>query len=906
MEYDRAGLQFDYYAFISYSRKDEKWAKWLQKRMEQYRLPTILRKEENTLPKRINPVFRDKTDLTTGQLQTALNKELDSSKKLIVICSTSSANSEWVNKEAQRFIDAGRIADIIPLIVDGVPGGGENECFPESLRLAEDDQLLGVSIAELGKGDAFLRLVAGLLDIRFDQLKRRHQQRQKKQRLITAAAILLFLLISGFAGYKLWDYYVPHESYFADYVLRWGIPEGIGALTEQEIAEKETHYVVTRERGQIRKLVYANSVGTPVEYLEDEFVDRPMISLYYYRDDGRIEYVEYTDNNGKVLFTQVYTADLKAVDFQISGADSSLQTLSASTTSSATGMFGLDLGGAFSSEKSDIARYALEYNENGYITKRVYMRDRRSAILDADGIGGVEYTLDGLGRPIEVRYLGLGGDGYSATKKNIAGKRYTYDDAGNLTRIENFNPQGEPCLNADGWAINEFTFNEKGNNIRKTFLDGAGNMIVTNNNYAYSLLEYDERGNYIGIEFFDADGVRVRHSIGAAIMKKGYDELGRIISQAYLDEDGEPVLNSSGIALELFEYDERGNYARGRFFGTDNEPILTGEGYASVEMEYDESGNRTREAFFGIDGEPVLNNENIAAYEAEYDEKNNHTRMSFYGTDGGLTLNNNGYAVRVNEYDDRGNQIRLSFFGTDGKPILCVEGYASVLYDYNDGGVITGHHYYGVDGKPTLNNAGYASIKAESDERGNPVKIELFGVDGLPVIGADGYAALEGEYDERGRQEKLTFIGIGGEPVQSAEGFASCRFVFDERDEVIDVILYDAKGNVLTKQIIYIGEVHEGSEVAELGVEAGDVLVQYGGWVFFEQDPEDFLSAYYAFITEAIATWEEPKEVAAYRPSSREIVGFEFGAACDFDFENMWINDADYLLMLEAYIGYMA
>ena len=36
---------FEYYAFISYKREDEKWAKWLQKKLEGYKLPTIIRKE---------------------------------------------------------------------------------------------------------------------------------------------------------------------------------------------------------------------------------------------------------------------------------------------------------------------------------------------------------------------------------------------------------------------------------------------------------------------------------------------------------------------------------------------------------------------------------------------------------------------------------------------------------------------------------------------------------------------------------------------------------------------------------------------------------------------------------------------------------------------------------------------
>ena len=32
----------EYYAFISYKREDEKWAKWLQHKLEHYKFPTSL------------------------------------------------------------------------------------------------------------------------------------------------------------------------------------------------------------------------------------------------------------------------------------------------------------------------------------------------------------------------------------------------------------------------------------------------------------------------------------------------------------------------------------------------------------------------------------------------------------------------------------------------------------------------------------------------------------------------------------------------------------------------------------------------------------------------------------------------------------------------------------------------
>jgi hypothetical protein len=49
--------RYTYYAFISYTGKDEKWARWLQKNLESYRMPSSLLKENPELPSSIRPVF---------------------------------------------------------------------------------------------------------------------------------------------------------------------------------------------------------------------------------------------------------------------------------------------------------------------------------------------------------------------------------------------------------------------------------------------------------------------------------------------------------------------------------------------------------------------------------------------------------------------------------------------------------------------------------------------------------------------------------------------------------------------------------------------------------------------------------------------------------------------------------
>jgi hypothetical protein len=193
---------FTYLAFISYSRKDETFATWLQNHLESYRLPTATLKETPGLPKRVRPVFRDKTDLSSGSLGGSLNEALLQSSKLIVVCSPNAAQSEWVDREVSAFIEAGRHEHIIPIIVDGMPNSPDavQECFPPSLRKGSGPELLGIDVPSYGRQGTLIRVIAAMLGIRYDSLYRRHVKAKRKQALSLAAiSLAVVLAVAGIA-----------------------------------------------------------------------------------------------------------------------------------------------------------------------------------------------------------------------------------------------------------------------------------------------------------------------------------------------------------------------------------------------------------------------------------------------------------------------------------------------------------------------------------------------------------------------------------------------------------------------------------------------------------------------------------------------------------------------------------
>lgn len=195
--------QYQYYAFISYKREDEKWAKWLQKKLEHYKLPTSIRKVNPALPETVRPIFKDTTDLSGGVLEKAIKNALASSKYLIVICSPRAAQSPWVCKEVQEFIDSSREEFIIPFIVDGEPNSKDiaTECFPKNLReLTNNRELLGINVNDMGSDAAAIKVVARMFGLHFDTLWRRWEREKRKKQVIAIVSVLTLFLISLFVS----------------------------------------------------------------------------------------------------------------------------------------------------------------------------------------------------------------------------------------------------------------------------------------------------------------------------------------------------------------------------------------------------------------------------------------------------------------------------------------------------------------------------------------------------------------------------------------------------------------------------------------------------------------------------------------------------------------------------------
>lgn len=255
-------MTYKYFAFISYSSQDVTWGRKLQTQLERYRLPSRLRKRHRDTPARAYPVFRDETDLSGFQVRPALERELDDSQYLIVICSPRSAASSWVNDEIQHFIDIGREDKILPFIIEGVPHSGDSatECFPPALRALKED-VLGVDIQALGQRKAFLRMISTLLNVQYDELVMRDTRRRIRNGILEGiGAAVLAVVLGGLIWYN-----TEHSKYYNAYTYQYEVPVGICELSKEDRAAMSDCYRITTLRGKAVRLENVNSLGVAVD-----------------------------------------------------------------------------------------------------------------------------------------------------------------------------------------------------------------------------------------------------------------------------------------------------------------------------------------------------------------------------------------------------------------------------------------------------------------------------------------------------------------------------------------------------------------------------------------------------------------------------------------------------------------
>lgn len=185
-----------YRAFISYSHADAKFAGWLHRRLEGWRLPDR---------SRLAPIFIDRAELAAGaDLSAQVRTALGESAALVVVASPRSRASRWVRQEIALFRELHPTAPVLAALIEGEP----DSAFPEELCEQRGQRVEPLAAdfrdGQDGRRLALIKIVAGLTGLPLDRLVQRDAQaRQRRVMAITAGVFILSLVLAALLVFAL-------------------------------------------------------------------------------------------------------------------------------------------------------------------------------------------------------------------------------------------------------------------------------------------------------------------------------------------------------------------------------------------------------------------------------------------------------------------------------------------------------------------------------------------------------------------------------------------------------------------------------------------------------------------------------------------------------------------------------
>ncbi|RKM55123.1 TIR domain-containing protein [Butyrivibrio sp. X503] len=220
-----------YNAFISYKHAelDNKIAAMVERGLEHYHIPHKIQKKTGI--KRIERIFRDTDELPiTSDLSGTIAEALENADYLIVICSTNTCKSMWVEREIKLFLQNHTQDQILTVLADGEPA----DVVPKILQSREVTRVTEQGVEETvtepveplscdfripkreAKNVELPRLVATLIGSSYNELMDR--QRQYKMKRLTAVFAGVLAIALGFAGYMFYSKNQINESYRASLI----------------------------------------------------------------------------------------------------------------------------------------------------------------------------------------------------------------------------------------------------------------------------------------------------------------------------------------------------------------------------------------------------------------------------------------------------------------------------------------------------------------------------------------------------------------------------------------------------------------------------------------------------------------------------------------------------------------
>jgi len=572
-----------------------------------------------------------------------------------------------------------------------------------------------------------------------------------------------------------WDQHRIKSYYYSAIGERWGIPYGIGELTREEIKHTQNYYRLDFKSNTLKKKVHINAIN--------KLASLAGVGTYEYM--STFEYME----NGKLLTEEVRTDTgklIKLKSYQFIGDNEALVSLAG-------------VGGKINfigytnvykiQNKSEVSRNYLKYTDEGYLDKLEYQNPFGSPVPLNGDVYGKSYKYNGDGLVSEEHSLGE--DGELISNKGVYKEKYTYNEKGYLLEHRFFRENGS-------FNIIKYGYDIYGNVFSQFNFDGNGTPRLNGEGFSSAVIKHDSNGNIINISYYGVNGESIINKDGFSMMKINYHN--NLASEIYTFDEHKTPLEVDNSFKKIFLYDGKERFIGAKFYDKKGKPILNSNGFSEKKILYDSQGNKVLESYFGTNGAPILNVKGCAKTAHKYNKVGYITEEACYGIDGELAMNKEGWAVGEMSRDVFGNTLVEAYYDDQRLPVISKDGMAKATFTYDKNGYMNGISYYDTDYSPILVN-GVAKEKYKSDKRGKILEWENYGIDGTYTL-VNGVAKTTLKYDDNGNHVEVAIYGVGGERIIDKNvGYSRSTTRFDSKNRPIEISSY----GILDEPIISIG-----------------------------------------------------------------------------------------------------
>lgn len=830
-------IEYKYLAFISYTTADLKIARRLKRRIQSYHLPAFMRKDRS---KKHISVFMADQDFNEHTVLDGLHKKLNEAEYLVVVCSPDSAKAWGCTEEVSYFIQTGRADHIIPYIISGQPNSHLQtaECYPEPLRaLPQDQQINGIYTPLVGQYKGYLMVMSRMFHLEYDAIRIEDWKRRIFKYTLVSIVALVFLASGLFAA----RYFTPHYQYYADYVDKDGIAEGIIPLDRAQREHRPSLYKFEYRQNKLVRTTFEDSYGNCIEHNNTERIDRPSIREFQYTKRGGVEIV-CKNSLGQTLWVETVSPNKTFVGLKAYDSDQGIaivRSLSDISSQFGSHSFGFDVQNVHESAKSTIRGYLLTLDD-GYVVQKLFTSSSDNTSdepgHDANGIEGLKYELDSLHRVTKITYINADGEIVS-DRNGISSKSYYYDGQGNLWKTVCTDKYGQLTVNEDFWAVATVEFDRYGRHLIQRKFNEFEEPTIDKLGVSVSKYKWNDRGLNTEQSAFNEkeepvntlpnnNSVPIAHRIAVT-----YNNEGRVATLRCYNKDGDAIKVGETLYY-YFGYDKDGHMISRECRDAENHLTYGGDASAIMRITYF-NNNPVRQAFYGTDGHYVNTTGGFAYIERIYDNYNRLTREEYFNKFGNRVPHpqfGNACGVSITYKERTGNIDRVAFLDASGNPAPNTQGLEIVCSKYNNLGLCTEErniskggnlHYlfrYEFDGRGNRQsmsyyneqeklaihpNAGFATQSMKYNKHGQIIEIATLDCDGQPLINNQGWAIMRNTYDKSFPGPVTTkFFNESGEPIVAGQqGTHELRFSY-LRGQLVATSCYDVDGSPMLNTVV--------------------------------------------------------------------------------------------------------